>query len=97
MSDEVRLEAEGLQSAMATWRSGVPAAVPYPEVPADVEDVATAGVLAAIAHWPAEHRMMATHRETAASKLEAAANATTGVLSASDQDGAARITASQDV
>jgi hypothetical protein len=95
--DEIRVETEELPAAAAAWRAGVPATVTYPEVPAGVDDVATAGVIAAIAHWPVEHTVMATHRETAASAMEAAAHATTGILSARDDDGAAQIAASQDV
>ena len=90
MSDEVHGDVEGLDAAMGAWRASVPRAVAY-ELPTGAEDAASASVLAAIAHWPAEHVTMAAHRETAASKLHTAANATADILTAADDDGAAHI------
>jgi hypothetical protein len=98
MPDEkIQVETEELPAAAAAWRAGVPTPVTYPEVPSGVEDVASAGVLGAIAHWPAEHTAMTTQRKTAASKLETAATATTAILRSSDQDGATGVTASLEV
>jgi hypothetical protein len=91
MSDEVHLEGADLASAMAAWRAGVPSAVAY-ELPTSAEDAASAGVLAAMADWPQQHSLMATHRATAASQLHTATNATTGILTAADDEGAAQIT-----
>lgn len=95
MADQVYLEADGLRSAMGMWRANVPGATAYPELPAagGVDDAATAAVLAAMTHWPVEHAAMATHRESMATRLDTASVATTGILSAADDDGDAAITA----
>jgi hypothetical protein len=92
MSDEVHLAPE-LEAAMAAWRADVPGLVAYPELPVGVDDAATAAVLAAMAHWPTEHTTMGTHREATAAKLQGATTATTAIVSAADDDGAARIAA----
>lgn len=94
-TEQVHLEADDLRSAMATWRANVPGAAAYPELPAasGVDDEATAAVLEAMTHWPLEHATMATHRESMATRLDAASVATTGILSAADDDGAAAVTA----
>ena len=90
MSDAVHIDAEGLGAAAAEWRADVPGAVPY-EFPTDVKDAASASVLAAMADWPVEHALMATHRAGAASQLNTAANIATGILTAADDQGAALI------
>lgn len=95
MSDAVHVDVEGLEAAIASWRADVPKAVPY-ELPTGADDVATTAVLAAMAHWPVEHAMMAAHRETSASRLHTATNATTGILTTTDDEGAAQITASKE-
>lgn len=48
-AEQVHLEADGLRSAVATWRENVPGAIAYPELPAasGVDDAATAAVLLA--------------------------------------------------
>lgn len=93
MSEAVHLSVDELGSAMAAWRAGVPGAVAYPELPAGIDDAASAAVLAAMAAWPAEHAAMATHREGAATRLDGAATATTAIVSTADDDAAARIAA----
>jgi hypothetical protein len=92
MPDEVSLETEGLRATMAVWRASVPKAVPY-VLPSGADDAATAAVLAAMVHWPGEHARMVADREAAASALHAATRATTGILTAADDQGAAGVTA----
>jgi hypothetical protein len=92
MSDEVSLETDGLRVTMAAWRASVPKAVPY-VLPSGADDGASAAVLAAMAHWPPEHATMAADREAAASALHAATGATTAILTAADDEGAAGVTA----
>jgi hypothetical protein len=96
MADPIHLEAEDLSAAMAAWRANVPDAVTYPELSA-ADDVATTQVLAAIAHWPGEHRTMATNREDAANRFSAAAAAATRILTTGDEDGAGAIAMVEDV
>lgn len=95
MDDPIHLEAANLRTAITDWHAKVPGAVAYPEfLPASgVDDVATAAVLAAMTHWPGEHAAMATHRESMATRLDAASVATTSIVSTADDDGAAAISA----
>jgi hypothetical protein len=82
---------DDLAATMNDWRASVPVAVPY-ALPTGAADTATTAVLAAMAHWPAEHAKMAVDRARAASALHAAVSATTAILTAADDDGAAGIT-----
>lgn len=99
MADEIHAETEPLAAAVAAWRADVPATVAFPELPAaaDVEDSATAGVLAAMAHWPGEHATMGTHREASASALHTATTATIGILTETEDENAAVLAAIKDV
>ena len=92
MTDAVHDDTAGLEATMATWREDVPKAVPY-ALPPGADDAATAAVLAAMAHWPAEHTKMAADRESGASALHAATGVTTEILTAADDESATRISA----
>jgi len=93
MSEAVYLAVDELGAAMAAWRANVPGAVAHPELPAGIDDAASAAVLTAMAPWPAEHAVMATDREGAATRLEGATTATTTIVSTADDDAAVHIAA----
>lgn len=92
MGNIVHIDPEALQSATAVWVGDVPRTVEYEELSAAaVSDAATAEVLAAITHWPAEHAALSTARGAKASALHGSNASTTSALCVADDDSATKI------
>lgn len=93
----VHVETSDLTGTTTGWVGSAPAQSGAPPIATPAVDAISAAAYTALADWPAAHEQRTGERSIDATKLAAANDATTGILSATDGDDAALIEQSVEV